>query len=305
MKTERLRLIDDYLRQTFQGKIRKISIDIGATCPNRDGSKGVGGCIFCSEQGSGSRNTWSQPDMVAQIEKGFNSFQKHYPDEKFIAYFQAFTPTYVPPARLQQAIELIACDERLSGFVISSRSDTLNSKVIDILQKKRGISLLWLELGLQSISQVSLDWMNRKESVEDFEKAMDLCRSHAIPVVAHIILGAPGEGSDHLRRTAHYLNQSGVWGLKIHQLHAIKGTRLFRLYQSGQWHPYLLHQFLDDIILFLENLRPEIVIHRLVADERKKTGIFHNGEELVKEVVYRELIREIEARDSFQGKAII
>lgn len=299
---KRVLTLNDYLFVTYNKKIRKVSLDIGATCPNRDGSKGYGGCIFCSSEGSASKNTFNSKHIQEQIDRGLSFYKKRFHKEGFIAYLQAFTPTYVRPAILHKALKKINDDSRLCGFAIASRSDTLNKKVISIINKHRKDQVFWLELGLQSIHAHSLEWMNRQETLQDFEDALALCKEYDIPVAVHVILGLPDEGEDEIRATAEYLSEKGVWGVKIHQLYLAKKTGLWRMFQRGEWFPYELEDYLDDLLLFLEHLDPGIVVHRFVADHHKSTSIFSQGEELSKELVLTEIEKEMARRDSFQGK---
>ncbi len=319
---------NDFFFCQWGHKIRKISVDIGRTCPNRDGRKSNGGCVFCSETGSGSRNSdiagcfdlrsaTMQTKLVAQIEQGVSFYKKRYAQEKFLVYFQAFTPTYGPIHELVNALEICLAHPQIHGFVVASRADCFTLEIAKALRDMGRHCLYWVELGLQSIHDKSLSWMNRQETHSDYLLAQSIADQFQIPTIAHLILGLPTETKQDLIQTARFVNQSSSWGVKIHQLHPIPGTPLWPDKNKQPILPlWSLEDYLEWTIGFLEYLRSDIVVHRVVGDYKRHTGVYceksntqkksqHLSEkELTKDQIISALSKRMQEADSFQGKQI-
>jgi radical SAM protein (TIGR01212 family) len=290
------------LKRRYGGLVYKVGIDAGFDCPNRDGSKAYGGCAYCSQQGSLSPNQDPKLGLVEQIEKGRSFVRRRYGAEKFIAYFQAFTNTYAPVAVLRERFEAALIDESILGLSVASRPDCINEENAAYLgELARRLPYFSVELGLQSVYQNRLDWVNRQESVEDYVKAMELLNKEGVPVVTHVILGFPGESLQDMADTVRLADESGTAGIKLQMLHVIKGTKLAHLYNKEPFELFDMQAYGETVLHMVERLRPDIVLHRitgetdddhLVAPEwvRYKTKFFEWFE------------RELLARDTWQGK---
>lgn len=298
--------LSDYFLNTFDGKVRKISLNLGFSCPNRDGTKGRGGCIFCSVDGSASKNIKNSTSLLEQIEAGRSYFKKRYASEGYIAYFQPFTSTYGPPDRLEEAIETITKIKDFIGLAVSTRPDCLDEKIIKIFNKfKSMFRFFWVELGLQTIREKSYLWMNRQDSLSSYINSHEMLAANEIPIVAHIILGLPGEKQKEIVELAGFFRKYPVWGVKIHQLQAIRGTKLWKLYKNGEFEHLSVQDYFDLLVLFLEHLDPNTVIHRLIGDYHGKTLLFNENSDrisLKKEELLSKLDQLLKKRATYQGR---
>jgi radical SAM protein (TIGR01212 family) len=290
------------LKRRYGGLVYKVGVDAGFDCPNRDGSKAFGGCAYCSQEGSLSPNQDPKLGLVEQIKKGRDFVRRRYKAEKFIAYFQAFTNTYAPVAVLRERFEAALLDESIIGLSVASRPDCINEEnAVYLGELARRLPYFSVELGLQSVYQNRLDWVNRQESVEDYVRAMQLLNAQGVPVVTHVILGFPGESLQDMADTVRLADESGTAGIKLQMLHVIKGTKLAYLYKKEPFELFDMQAYGETVLHMVERLRPDIVLHRitgetdddhLVAPEwvRYKTRFFEWFE------------RELAARDTWQGK---
>jgi radical SAM protein (TIGR01212 family) len=254
------------LKRTFGCRVHRISVDAGFTCPNRDGSVGVGGCIYCGGEGSGSFGIARGVSIAEQIEAGKEVMVRKYKAEKFIAYFQAYSNTY---ALVQQLKSLY--DEALSvpdvvGLIVGTRPDCLPPDVLDLLAGYARETWFWLELGLQSPLDRSLQMLRRGHDFALFENGVRECRARGIRVCAHIILGLPGETRAEMLATPLILNRLGIDGVKLHLLHVMKGTRLAEMYDNGEVLLLDRDGYVGLVCDFLERLDPRISIQRLTGD---------------------------------------
>jgi len=258
--------LNTYLKERFGERVQKISLDAGLTCPNRDGRVGVGGCLYCNARGSGT-GAWGRGQAIsAQMEIGIARLSRRYGAARFIAYFQSFSNTYAPRETLRALYEAALAFPQVVGLSIGTRPDCLEDGVLDLLAGYAQDRLVWLELGLQSAHDVTLARLNRGHDVACFSKSATRAATRGLPVVAHVILGLPGEGSREMAATALYLARLPVHGVKIHLLYVVRGSGLARLYQAGEYECLTEEQYVSKVVNFIECLPPHLVIHRLTGD---------------------------------------
>ena len=257
--------LGDYLLDTFGEKVKKIPIDGGFTCPNRDGKCGWGGCIFCGEKGSGEQ-TFGWLSIEKQIEKFFSTPKRL---KGFIAYFQNFTNTYAPPQVLEERFSKALCDERVKGIAIATRPDCIDEDIVKVLAKIKKRCPLWVELGLQTSNDKVAEKINRGYKSEVFVKSVELLSSYGIDTVAHIMIGLPEEGEKEAIETVEFLNKTKIKGVKIHSLYVLEDTVLGDWFKKGLYAPLSLEDYVKATALCLSHLRPDIVIHRITGDAPK------------------------------------
>lgn len=261
-----------YLRQQFGCRVQKIPINAGFTCPNRDGTLGKDGCIYCGAQGAaatlGINPGALQPLTVRQqILQGISNTLKRHRDCKFIAYFQAFSNTYAPSDTLNKLYkEALGVDPKIIGLAVGTRPDCLSDDIFQLLADYARRYYFWLELGLQSAHDKTLDLINRGHNVQQFSDTVKKAHSIGIKVCAHIILGLPGETHKQMLQTVHFLNKLKIDGVKIHNLYILKETKLAQLYQEQIYQPISQDEYVRLVIDFLAHLSPQIIIQRLVAN---------------------------------------
>ena len=263
---KRYNTFSDELKRVFGCKVQRISVDAGFTCPNRDGSLATEGCIFCGGHGSGSYGIRRDLDIVSQLEDGKEVMRRKYRASKFIAYFQAYSNTYAAVERLRELFSEALGVSDVVGLIIATRPDCLPDEVLDYLQELDGQTYLWLELGIQSIHDSSLELINRLHNHACSVDAIQRAKERGVRVCAHIILGLPGETREEMLAMAGELNRLGVAGVKLHLLHVMKGTRLAEMYGRGEVKVMDRDDYAGLVCDFLELLDPCILIHRLTGD---------------------------------------
>lgn len=266
MKGHLYRDYNTYLRGLFGCRVQKISLDAGFTCPNRDGTKGSGGCVYCNTKGSGTGASGFRKSITEQLEQGKSFLGKRYKAKKFIAYFQSFTNTYAPLDRLRTIYEEALAVQDVVGLSIGTRPDCVSEEVLDYLGDLGGRHFLWLEFGLQSSNDSTLKRINRGHSVRAFEDAVKRTNQRRIPVCAHVILGLPGEGRREMLETARFIGDQGVQGVKVHLLYVIRGTVLHEWYVKGAYHCLSREDYAAIVGDFLSLLPPQVIVHRLTGD---------------------------------------
>jgi len=294
--------LNTYLRERFGGRVQKVTLDAGLTCPNRDGTVGVGGCLYCNARGSGT-GAWTRGlSITEQLQEGMARLGRRYGASRFIAYFQSFSNTYAPLGILRALYQEALAFPEVVGLSIGTRPDCLSPEILDLLADIARERLLWLELGLQSASDETLKLINRGHDTACFTRAVTAAAARGLEVVAHVILGLPGEGPAEMAATARYLGSLPLQGVKIHLLYVIRGSGLEGLYREGQYRPLEKDEYLRLIADFLEMLPPHLIIHRLTGDP--------HPEELVapawcrdKSRVLQGIREELARRGSRQGSA--
>jgi len=244
--------------------VAKISLDAGLTCPNRDGTLSRCGCIYCDEKGSGSGANEAGSSLAEQLETGLSRMTGRAP--KFMAYFQSFTNTYAPLAELKRIWDLALSPDEIMGLAIGTRPDCLWDDVLDALEQYARDHEIWLELGLQSAVDQTLTLINRGHTAGDFAQAVGRARGRGIKILAHVILGLPGEGERETETTARFIANLGIDGVKIHSLYIPKGTQLAAMYERGDFRCLDQEEYVGLAVKFLELLPEEVVIHRLTGD---------------------------------------
>jgi len=298
---KRFNALNYHLRQKFGTKVFKVALDAGFTCPNRDGSKGGGGCLFCSPAGSGDFAGDRSLDIRSQFCQVKEMMHKKWPHAQYIAYFQAFTNTYAPAPVLRELYYSILEESGVVGLSIATRADCLPEDTLNLLEEVNQQTYLWLELGLQSIHPSTAQAMNLGYGWADFVEALGGLRRRGIRVCPHIILGLPGEDYRMMMETARALSSLDIQGIKIHLLHVMRDTRLEAMYRQGQFELLTREEYVRLVVDILEILPPQIVIHRLTGDSPRETLI---GPEwsLKKWEVLNSIDAELLRRDSWQGK---
>jgi radical SAM protein (TIGR01212 family) len=258
-----------YLKNLFGCRVQKITLDAGLTCPNRDGTKGWGGCIYCDARGSGSGAARSlPPDIRGQIRRGKEFLGPRTGARQFIAYFQSFSNTYAPLPVLERLYREALEDEDVVGLSVGTRPDCLNPEVLELLGSFSRSHLVWVEYGLQSFHPETLLRINRGHTVDDFIGAVVESRRRGLNICAHVILGLPGEGLREVLETARGLSGLDIQGLKIHSLFVNRGTALETWYREGRYRPLTREQYADWVCRFLERIPGHWIIQRLTGDPR-------------------------------------
>lgn len=292
---------DYMLKERFGEKIYKVALNGGMTCPNRDGTLGSRGCIFCSAGGSGDFAGNRQDSITQQIEKQAASIRQKRDVAKFIAYFQAYTNTYAPVDYLRKIYTEAISHPDIVAISIGTRPDCLDEDILQLLDELNQKKPVWVELGLQTIHETTALYIRRGYSLSCFEQAVSELRKRNLDVIIHTILGLPGESKNDILSTIEYLNHQDIQGIKLQLLHVLKGTDLAEDYLAGKFQVYTMEEYLDLVIDCLEHLNPEIVIHRLTGDGPRDLLIAPLWSS-AKRTVLNTLHRECKLRHSFQGK---
>jgi len=289
-----------FYKNKFNSKVCKISLNANFSCPNKDGKVGYGGCVFCSKLGSGDFAGDVTLDLVSQFEQVKNVMTKKWTDTKFIGYFQANTNTYANVETLRNYYETILNLDNVVGLNIATRPDAISEDVMDYLSELNKKTFLTVELGLQSIHNRTLKYINRGHDLECFVKCFKKLKEKNINVVVHIINGLPYETEDMMIDTVKFLNKLGIDGIKIHMLHILKNTKLADLYEKEKFHILSKNEYIDIVIKQLEYLNPNIVIHRITGDPDVKDLI--EPDWLVKKFcVLNDIDKEMVRRNTYQG----
>lgn len=258
----RYRNLSGYLRDSYGRRAKKICIDGGFSCPNRDGTCGYGGCIYCGERGAGEHIDPKKSigeQVHCQLERGGA-------DDIFIAYFQNFTNTYADVATLKERYDAALIDERIKILSIGTRPDCINEEIAVLLDEYKKTHEVWVELGLQTANDKTADKINRGYHLDTFERAMRILNAHDIKVVLHLIVGLPGEDLSDVAETARYVSDLKIFGVKIHSLYVMEGTALADMYLRGEYSPLTLEEYVDGAVHIIGMLAPDVTIHRLTGD---------------------------------------
>lgn len=258
------------MRDRFGVKVYKLSLDGGFTCPNRDGTVGSRGCIFCSGKGSGDFAAPEIGDMARQIENAKARVKVKNKSGKYIAYFQSFTNTYAPVERLEALFSSAISHPEVVALAVATRPDCLEKEKIRLLQKLNTVKPVWVELGLQTVSADTARYIRRGYALPVYDKAMRELKAAGLETVAHMILGLPGETPEDMYRTAEYISASGADGIKLQLLHVLKGTDLCRDYENGMFQTLSLEEYIEILSGCVQRLRPDMVIHRMTGDGAKR-----------------------------------
>ncbi len=266
--------MNQFLKERFGKKVFKVSLNAGFTCPNKDGTKGTGGCIFCSPSGSGDFAGDVKDDLRQQFESIKTMMHNKWPDAYYIPYFQANTNTYAPVGILRPLFEAaLDFDENVVGLAIATRADALDENVLDLLEALGEKTYLQVELGLQSMHETTARMINRGHTLDAFDRAVKALRKRGINTVVHIINGLPGETEAMMLATAEYLNTLDIQGVKIHMLHIVQNTALAAMYEKDPFLLLSLDAYVRITTRQIELLDETIVIQRVTGDADKHTLI--------------------------------
>ena len=265
-----MKLLNDHLRETFGCKVYKIALNAGFTCPNRDGTIGSGGCIFCSAGGSGEFAGDSGRSISEQLEDGKKRVSRKVRDGKYIAYFQAYTNTYAPVERLRTVYMEAVQHPEVVAISVATRPDCLDTEVLALLSEINRIKPVWVELGLQTIHPETAKSIRRGYDLSVYDRAVRELRERGMEVITHVILGLPGETFPQMVETVRYVCDSGTTGIKLQLLHVLKGTDLEREYREGRVQVLTEDEYLDILEQCLRVIPDHVVIHRLTGDGDKK-----------------------------------
>jgi hypothetical protein len=298
--TKRYYDLKSFWRNRFGSRVYKLQIDAGFTCPNRDGTASTGGCIYCDGRGSRLRQAGPLPSVSEQIRRGKEYYRTHRNAGKFIAYFQTFTNTYGPIEKLRQLYDEALAQDDVVGLSVGTRPDCVPDHVIDLFQEYAKHSHVWLELGLQSIHNRTLDYINRGHSLETYFDAVHRAAGKNIHICTHIIVGLPGETRKDMVETARAIAMLPIQGIKIHLLLALRGTKMGDLYEQGEILLLEKDDYVQIVCDILEILPPETVIQRLTADGYRDIFLAPRWA-INKMEILNGIDRELEKRNTFQG----
>jgi len=292
-----------YLKAKYSCRVYRIGLDAGFSCPNRDGTKGTGGCVYCNAGGSRSAYTDPEVSVEEQLASRIARLKAEKAAEKFIAYFQAFTNTYAPVGRLKTAYDSVLPFKEVVGISIGTRPDCIDREKLELIASYRDRYDVWLEYGLQSMHDRTLKALNRGHGLKDFLSAFDLTKRCGISVCVHVILGLPGETRSDMIETARKISEIKADGVKIHLLHVLKGSLLEKLYEEGKAPLLEQDEYAGLACDFLENLSPDIVIQRLTGEGERESHIAPLWA-LDKIGTIGKIRKTLEMRGSCQGSAL-
>lgn len=301
LDNKRYHTLNYYLKNKFNTKVSKVSLNGGFTCPNLDGTRGYGGCIYCSKSGSGDFGGNPNKDLTTQFKEIKEVESKKWPNSKYIAYFQARTNTYAPLEVLKAKYEEVLKIDDVIGLFIATRCDAITDETLDYLEELNKRTFLTIELGLQTTNEKTSKLINRCHTLKEFEDMVKRLRKRNINVVIHIINGLPYETETDMLNTVRYLNKLDIQGIKIHMLCIIKDTPLETLYQKEKFHILTKEEYIDIVIKQLELLREDIVIHRITSDP-DKNSLIEPTWLLKKFCLLNDIDKEMVKRDTYQGK---
>lgn len=290
-----------FLRSKFGCKVFKISLDAGFSCPNRDGTISLGGCIFCSERGSGDFAGKRSVSLTKQFSDIKAVMNKKWKCGKFIAYFQAYTNTYGPIEELRRKYYEALNQEGVVGIAIATRPDCLSEDVINLLEEINKSTYLWIELGLQTINEDTALLINRGYTMDVYNLAVKKLRDRNITVVVHTIFGLPSENREDMLNTIKFISNSDIQGVKFHLLHLIKDTPLVNLYDKWKFDFLSMEEYVETITKAISILSPHIVVHRLTGDAPRDMLIGPKWS-LKKWEVLNAIDKKMEIEDIYQGK---
>jgi radical SAM protein (TIGR01212 family) len=298
--TKRYRDLKGFWRNLFGCNVYKLPIDAGFTCPNRDGAVSTGGCIYCDGRGSRLRQAGPLPSVGEQIHRGKTYYAKHRQAKKFIAYFQTFTNTYGPIDQLKRLYDEALAEQDVIGLSVGTRPDCVPDDVISLLENYTKDFHVWLELGLQSVHDKTLQFINRGHAADIFLDAVRRASGGKLHICSHIIVGLPGETREEIIETARVLATLPIHGIKIHALLALKGTNMGDLYEQGKISLMEKDDYVQTVCDILEILPPEMVIQRLTADGYRDIFLAPTWA-INKMDVLNAIDGELDKRDTYQG----
>ena len=299
-KNKRYNSIDRYYKAKYGKKVAKISLNGNFTCPNKDGVKGFGGCIYCSLSGSGDFAGDKTLDILSQFQEIKSVIDKKWQDCLYMPYLQANSNTYGTIEKLKSVYEPLLTLPDIVGISIATRADCFNEEIYNYLDDLNKRIPIQIELGLQTIHEKTAKLINRGTELSEFEDAINRLRKLNIEIVVHIINGLPYETKEDMLETIKYINSLDIQGVKIHSLLVLKNTKLALMYEKEQFEKLTLEEYVDITVSQIELLRPDIIIHRLGADSSIEYLIVPEWTRK-KLVVMNEIDKLLRKKDSYQG----
>ena len=292
--------LNRYLKNKYKKRVLKVTLKAGFSCPNRDGTKGYGGCSFCSEENLVPQAYLKNQNISHQLETGINLIKEHVSNPKVIAYFQDHSATYADVKTLEKLYNQAIKRDEVVVLSIGTRPDCLNQDIIDLVNNYTEKVEVWIELGLQTSNDDLLKQMNRQHTVKDFLNASEKILKTNVKLISHVIIGIPGQTDKDIIDTAKLINSMSMFGVKLHNLHVLKNTLLAKTYSKNKFHILTLKEYSEKAALFISYLNKNITIHRLAAYANKKillaptwcSNRFAGSNEIVK---------HLETNNIFQG----
>ena len=297
---KRYNTLNNELRKEFGEKVMKLSLDGGFTCPNRDGTVGSKGCIFCSDEGSGEFAGSRFVSIKEQVEQQKELLSKKWKSDKYIIYFQNFTNTYKAVEELRELYYEALKMEGVVGLAIATRPDCLDDDVLQLLGELNEKTYLWVELGLQSIHEKSSNFIRRGYPLSTYDKAILDLKSKGIRTVTHIIIGLPNETNDDILETVKHVSKTKTWGVKLHSLYIQKGTDLYDYYINNPFRIRSMEEYIEILSDSLEVLPKDMIVHRVTGDGKR--SLLHEPKWTTNKLkVLTGIDQELRLRNSQQG----
>lgn len=289
-----------YLKSKYNCKVAKVVLDAGFTCPNRDGKKSFGGCIYCSDKGSGDSNVSLGEDLLRQYEENKKVMNQKWPNDLYIPYFQSFSNTYGPLSKIKAMLEPFLYKDEVCEISIATRCDCLPDEIIEYLDSISNIKPIWLELGLQTSNDKTGKFINRQYDFSDFKDALNRLSKTNIKVCVHVLNGLPYETKDDMLKTIMDIKDLKFDAIKIHMLHIIKNTTLADIYEKQPFEMLTRDDYIDLVVKQLELLKPEVVVERLTGDPIKENLIAPDWI-LNKTTILNDIDKLMRKLDTYQG----
>ena len=290
-----------YLKTTYNCKVAKVILDAGFSCPNRDGKKAYGGCIFCSQSGSGDSNNYSSQDILKQYENNKKIMDNKWPNALYIPYFQSYSNTYGPLEKIKNMLQPFIHNDEVCEIAISTRCDCLEDDVLQFLNTLTKYKPIWIELGLQTSNDHTGEIINRQYTFDDFKNALNRLNDTNIKTCVHIMNGLPFESKDDMLQTVKDISHLNFDGIKIHMLHIIKDTTLAYLYEKNHYDLISRDEYIELIVKQLELLKPEVIIQRLTGDPIAN-DLIEPKWLLNKTTILNDIDKLMRKLDTYQGK---
>ena len=293
-----------FVRNKFGGRVQKISVNVGLSCPNRDGTKGTGGCIYCDNSSFTPAYCNATDSIAVQLQKGREFFSHKYPDMRYIAYFQSYTNTYAPVKTLEPLYRE-AVSNGIAGLIIGTRPVCISAELLEMLARINQIVPVSIELGIESTSNLTLERINRHHTFEDTITAAQMCAQYGLETGGHLILGLPGETESDFLEHARRVSALPIKTLKLHQLQIIDGTPLAAAYRQNpdSTSTFTLNSYIATVVSFLEHLSPDIVVERFVSVSPTEKLIAPKWNRMKNFEVVALIDKELEQRDTWQGRS--
>jgi radical SAM protein (TIGR01212 family) len=303
VSVQRYRKLNPFLRNAFGEKVYRVGLRGDFSCPNRDGSLGEGGCIFCNQAGSEPLGHIPGEPLSEQLAWGTEYIRERHGARKYIAFFSGYSATYADVKVLERLYREACSYPGVVGLALGTRPDCLPEEVLDLLERIASETFLWVELGIQSAHDATLRSINRRHSADASLRAIDSLLERGIAVSGHVILGLPGETVEQMLETARFLERAGVHGVKIHNLHVLRNTVLADMYAGGELRVLELEEYVDLAVRFLEHLPPWVIVQRLSGEAPRRLTVAPAWS-VNKLAVVNAIVHELELRDTWQGRGL-